>query len=147
MANIKEYWQNYIDGEWVDGGAGRIDVLDPATGAVLATHALADARDVDGAVQAAKRVHASGALRDMRPIERGRLVQGFWVGRRCDRCQDTLYDEPVDDRRFGQDGRMGNPLPWRDQQRCHPRRNPCNHPRQRHLLRCPSGAGMLSCRA
>src|SRR6056297_620978 len=77
MADIKDYWQNYIDGAWVDGGAGRIDVLDPATGGVLAVHALADASDVDRAVQAAKRVHLSGALRDMRPIERGRLVQAM----------------------------------------------------------------------
>jgi aldehyde dehydrogenase (NAD+) len=77
MAEIKDYWRNYIDGAWVDGGAGRIDVLDPATGTLLATHALADQGDVDRAVQAAKRVHLSGALRDMRPIERGRLVQAM----------------------------------------------------------------------
>ncbi|MEP1327087.1 aldehyde dehydrogenase family protein [Pseudophaeobacter sp.] len=77
MAEIKDYWQNYIDGAWVDGRAGRIDVVDPATGTVLAAHALADAGDVDRAVQAAKRVHLSGALRDMRPIERGRLVQAM----------------------------------------------------------------------
>ena len=32
MFEIKPYWQNYIDGAWVDGGAGRIDVTDPATG-------------------------------------------------------------------------------------------------------------------
>lgn len=77
MAEIKDCWQNYIHGAWVDGGAGRIDVRDPATGEVLAAHALADAGDVDRAVQAAKRVHLSGALRDMRPIERGRLVQAM----------------------------------------------------------------------
>ena len=77
MAEIKDYWHNYIDGTWVDGGAGRIDVLNPATGDVLAAHALADAGDVDCAVQAAKRVHLSGALRDMRPIKRGRLVQAM----------------------------------------------------------------------
>ena len=71
---MKPYWQNYIDGSWGDGGRGRIDVHDPATGDVLAAHALADSVDVDRAVQAAKRVHLSGALRDMRPIERGRLV-------------------------------------------------------------------------
>ena len=77
MAEIKDYWQNYIDGAWADGGSGRIDVLNPATGEVLAAHALADADDVDRAVLAAKRVHLSGALRDMRPIERGRLVQAM----------------------------------------------------------------------
>ncbi|MBY6116640.1 aldehyde dehydrogenase family protein [Mameliella alba] len=74
---IAPYWKNYIDGVWVDGGAGRIDVTNPATGEKLAEHALADAGDVDRAVQAARRVHLSGALRDMRPIERGRLVQAM----------------------------------------------------------------------
>ena len=59
---MKPYWQNYIDGAWVDGGAGRIDVIDPGTGEKLAEHALADAADVDYAVQAARRVHLSGVL-------------------------------------------------------------------------------------
>ncbi|MCT4559079.1 MAG: aldehyde dehydrogenase family protein [Pelagimonas sp.] len=72
---MKSYWQNYIDGKWVDGGAGRIDVTNPATGEFLAEHALADAADVDRAVQAARRVHQSGVLTAMRPIERGRMVQ------------------------------------------------------------------------
>jgi aldehyde dehydrogenase (NAD+) len=74
---MKDFWQNYIDGAWVDGGAGRLDVINPGTGEVLAQQALADEADVDRAVQAAKRVHQSGALRDMRPIERGRLVQAM----------------------------------------------------------------------
>ncbi|MDJ0613180.1 MAG: aldehyde dehydrogenase family protein [Rhizobiaceae bacterium] len=71
---IKDYWQNYIDGNWVDGGSGRIDVINPGTGEKLTEHALANASDVDQAVQAAKRVHLSGALSDLRPVERGRLV-------------------------------------------------------------------------
>ena len=74
---MQDYWQNYIDGVWVDGGAGRIDVENPATGEKLAEQALADAADIDRAVQAARRVHLSGALSDMRPIERGRLVQAM----------------------------------------------------------------------
>ena len=77
MREIKQYWQNYIDGAWVDGGAGRIDVINPGTGAVLAQHALADAADVDRAVQAARRVHLSGVLADLRPVERGRMVQAM----------------------------------------------------------------------
>lgn len=77
MADTNPYWQNYIDGAWVDGGAGRIDVTDPATGERIAEHALADASDVDRAVQAARRVHLSGALTAMRPIERGRMVQAM----------------------------------------------------------------------
>ncbi|MEM6973638.1 MAG: aldehyde dehydrogenase family protein [Pseudomonadota bacterium] len=74
---IKPYWQNHIDGAWVDGGAGRIAVTDPATGETLAEQALADAHDVDRAAAAAARVHRSGVLRDMRPIERGRMVQAM----------------------------------------------------------------------
>lgn len=74
---MKDYWQNYIDGTWGDGGAGRIDVIDPATGGKLAEQAIADAADVDNAVQAARRVHLSGALSDLRPVERGRMVQAM----------------------------------------------------------------------
>lgn len=77
MVDVNPYWQNYISGAWVDGGAGQIDVIDPATGHRIAEHALADAADVDRAVQAAKRVHQSGALTAMRPIERGRMVQAM----------------------------------------------------------------------
>ena len=40
---MKTYWQNYIYGAWVDGRAGRIDVIDPGTGEKLAEQALADA--------------------------------------------------------------------------------------------------------
>ena len=74
---MKDYWQNYIDGAWVDGGAGRIEVTNPGTGAVLTEHALANASDVDRAVQAAKRVHESGVLTALRPVERGRMVKAM----------------------------------------------------------------------
>lgn len=77
MTQIDPYWQNHIDGAWCDGGAGRIPVTNPGTGEVLAEQALADAADVDRAVQAARRVHLSGALSAMRPIERGRMVQAM----------------------------------------------------------------------
>ena len=77
MLQVKDYWRNYIDGAWCEGGAGRIDVINPATGVKLAEQALADAADVDRAVTAAQRVHRSGALAAMRPLERGRLVQAM----------------------------------------------------------------------
>lgn len=77
MSEIKSYWQNYIDGAWVDGGAGRVEVINPGTGAVLAEQALADAGDVDRAVTAAERVHLSGVLTALRPVERGRMVQAM----------------------------------------------------------------------
>ncbi|MEM9350215.1 MAG: aldehyde dehydrogenase family protein [Pseudomonadota bacterium] len=74
---LKDYYQNYIDGQWVDGGAGTIDVTNPGTGELLAKHAMADEADVARAVAAAKRVHASGVLTAMRPVERGRMVQAM----------------------------------------------------------------------
>ncbi|MEM7461667.1 MAG: aldehyde dehydrogenase family protein [Pseudomonadota bacterium] len=77
MQSINSYWQNYIDGEWVDGSGGRIDVTNPASGELIAEQALAGAEDVDRAVKATKRVHLSGALSDLRPVERGRLVKAM----------------------------------------------------------------------
>ena len=68
-------FQNYINGVYVDGGAGRIDVTNPATGETVGDQALADARDVDQAVAAAKAVHEAGAFSGLRPVERGRMVQ------------------------------------------------------------------------
>ncbi|SHG86316.1 aldehyde dehydrogenase (NAD+) [Cognatiyoonia sediminum] len=77
MTRFNDYYKNYIDGAWVDGGAGRIEVTNPGTGAVLTEHALANASDVDRAVQAAKRVHESGVLTTLRPVERGRMVKAM----------------------------------------------------------------------
>ena len=77
MQEVKPYWQNYVGGQWIDGGSGRIDVIDPGTGQKLAEQALADAGDVDRAVEAARRLHLSGALSDLRPVERGRMVQAM----------------------------------------------------------------------
>ena len=50
MADLKQdYWQNYVDGNWVNGGAGRLTVENPGTGEPLAGIALADAADIDRA--------------------------------------------------------------------------------------------------
>ncbi len=75
------YWQNYIDGTWVDGGAGRLGIENPATGKILAEQALGDAGDIDRAVAAAKRCHESGILTAPRPVERGRMISraGEWL--------------------------------------------------------------------
>lgn len=77
MRDLAAHWQNWIGGQWVDGGAGRIAVTDPSTGRHLAEQALADAADVDRAVTAARACHESGALADLRPVERGRMVQAM----------------------------------------------------------------------
>ena len=74
-ARTQDYWQNYVNGGWVDGGGGRLPVDNPGTGERVAEIALADAADIDRAVRAAKACHESGALTAMRPVERGRLVR------------------------------------------------------------------------
>ena len=68
-------FQNYINGKFVAGGAGRIEVTNPANGQTVGEQALADAGDVDKAVAAAKALHVSGKLSALRPVERGRMVQ------------------------------------------------------------------------
>lgn len=68
-------FQNYINGKFVAGGAGRIEVSNPANGQTVGEQALADAGDVDKAVAAAKALHVSGKFSALRPVERGRMVQ------------------------------------------------------------------------
>ena len=57
MLNLKDptllKTQNFIGGEWVAGGAGTIDVTNPANGAIVATTANGDAADATRAVEAA----------------------------------------------------------------------------------------------
>ena len=73
----QSYYQNYVDGQFVDGGADRIVVDNPGTGASLAEQASANAADIDAAVAAARRCHDSGVLSAMRPVERGRMVRAI----------------------------------------------------------------------
>lgn len=75
--HIKPYWQNFIDNEWVDGDAGRIEVENPATGETLAEMACAGRDDIDRAVAAARKCHFSRELQSMRPVERGRMVRAM----------------------------------------------------------------------
>ena len=58
MSEVKGYWQNYIDGTWIDGGAGRIDVINPGTGEKLATKLLRSVQDEIRSAQAAKSTRA-----------------------------------------------------------------------------------------
>lgn len=88
-------FQNYIDGAWVDGGAGWLEVEDPGRGEVFAKHALADAADVDRAVRSARACVESGVLTDMRPMDRGRLVQdmGRWFEANAEEIAALLSQE------------------------------------------------------
>ena len=65
----------FIGGEWVEPrSAGRIPVIDPATGRQIAAVADAGAEDVDRAVTAARRAFEGGAWHDMLPREREALM-------------------------------------------------------------------------
>jgi len=67
--------QLYIDGAWHDGAAGRTwTVTNPATGQPLADVALAEAADVDRAVQAARRAFDEGPWPRLDPLARGRML-------------------------------------------------------------------------
>lgn len=73
--DVKPYWQNYINGKWVDASdGGRLTVINPATGQALAEVAKATAQDVDAAVAAARKCHVSRALSGMRPRIRGQML-------------------------------------------------------------------------
>jgi len=56
---LKSYWPNYVGGQWIEGGGGRIAVEDPASGETIAEQALADTGDVDQAVVAARSLAAA----------------------------------------------------------------------------------------
>lgn len=68
------YHRNYIDGAWVDGGAGRLPIEDPASGEIVGEQALADLDDVDRVVAAARACVESRVSTAMRPNECGHMV-------------------------------------------------------------------------
>ncbi len=71
------YYQNFINGKFVDGSGGRITVTNPGNNKIVGKHAVADKQDVNEAVQAAKNLHQEGTLYNLRPVERGRMVQSM----------------------------------------------------------------------
>jgi aldehyde dehydrogenase (NAD+)/betaine-aldehyde dehydrogenase len=86
---IKNYWQNHIDGAWVDGqNGGRIPLENPATGEALAEIAEATADDVDQAVSAARRAFNDRILVNMRPSARGQLM--FEIARHLTEMADDI---------------------------------------------------------
>ena len=64
----------HIDGEWIHAGDRRVhQVIDPATGAILGDLPLADAADLDRALDAAKRAYP--LWRATTPLERGAVLR------------------------------------------------------------------------
>ncbi|MEX2517615.1 MAG: aldehyde dehydrogenase family protein [Gammaproteobacteria bacterium] len=72
---LKKPKQLLIDGNWIDAASGKVfDVIDPATGKVIAQVAEGDKADIDKAVKAARKAFESGPWPDMSPAERGKLL-------------------------------------------------------------------------
>jgi len=65
----------FINNEWVEPQSGQmIDVINPATGKVIAKAAAGGAADVDRAVRAARAAFESGPWPSMPPVERAKLL-------------------------------------------------------------------------
>jgi len=65
--------QNYINGAWVDGSLGTLDMINPSYDTVIGQIARSGADDVDAAVQAA-RTAFEGEWGRTTAVERGRLL-------------------------------------------------------------------------
>ncbi|HEV7715203.1 MAG TPA: aldehyde dehydrogenase family protein, partial [Steroidobacteraceae bacterium] len=65
----------FINGEWVAAQSGKtFDVINPATGQVIAKAAAGDAADVDAAVKAARKAFESGPWPSLPPSGRAKLL-------------------------------------------------------------------------
>jgi phenylacetaldehyde dehydrogenase len=65
----------FINNEWVEAESGKsIDVINPATGKVIAKAAAGGASDIDRAVRAARAAFDSGPWPQMPPVERAKLL-------------------------------------------------------------------------
>ena len=70
-----KHYQMYIDGEWCDASdGGKLESINPATGEVWATAAVAGENEVNQAVAAASRALKSGPWADMNATQRGKLL-------------------------------------------------------------------------
>jgi aldehyde dehydrogenase (NAD+) len=65
----------YINGNWVEPDSGRYDVLDPATGQVIAAAPDAGVAQVEQAIAAAREAFDSGPWCTTEPAERSRCLQ------------------------------------------------------------------------
>jgi len=67
----------YIDGQWVAGRGGELEVLNPATEEVIGRVPEASVEDIHDAVAAARRAFEEGPWPRMRPAERSKLLVAF----------------------------------------------------------------------
>jgi aldehyde dehydrogenase (NAD+) len=79
----------FIGGKSVDCASGRtFDVLNPATGMVLATAERGDAADIDRAVKAARAAYEAGPWRKVKPSERSKML--WRIAELIDKNRDEL---------------------------------------------------------
>lgn len=69
-----QIYQNYINGQFVDG-YDKIEILNPATGQAFALQVIANSAQVNDAVQAARNSFMQSNFKNLRPVERGRMVR------------------------------------------------------------------------
>ena len=70
-----KHYQMYIDGQWCDAADGkRLESINPATGEVWATAAIAGEEEVNRAVAAASRALKSGPWAEMNATQRGKML-------------------------------------------------------------------------
>ena len=71
-----KHYQMYIDGEWCDAGDGaQLESVNPATGEVWATAAVAGEAEVNRAVAAASRALKTGPWAEMNATQRGKMLR------------------------------------------------------------------------
>lgn len=79
----------FIDGKWVDSASGNtFPTINPATGEVLTQVAEGDERDVDTAVQAARKAFEGNPWAEMSASDRGRLL--WKIGDLIDKYNEEL---------------------------------------------------------
>lgn len=93
---VRDYWRNFIDGEWLDASDGRrIPVTDPATGKIITEVARGGTEDINKAVAAARRTFESRVLLEMTPAARGELM--FEIARQLETLADEIAQVEVFD--------------------------------------------------
>jgi aldehyde dehydrogenase (NAD+) len=79
----------FIDGKWVDSASGNtFPTINPATGEVLTQVAKADERDVDAAVEAARKAFEGNPWAEMSASDRGKLL--WKIGDLIDKYNEEL---------------------------------------------------------
>jgi len=108
---MKIYDKLYIDGQWVTpNNAAMIDVINPATEEIAGRTALADATDVDLAVQAARRAFArwSRTSASERAGYISKLAEA--LSRRSDEMTDTITTEMGTTLAFSREVQVEDPI-------------------------------------